>query len=175
MFSETTRCVGFPDDSPWSRGSLVGFSETVFALDGRFDPRLGGRGSGAVNPNALGSFLSGPGGLLVNPINRASFGRAEFWWGEGTGMGCATAFVGSTMGSASLVVGSGAIGSGLLDGELSSPLGGVLNGEIRASKEALRASGFKTLPAGSAIVVGLAGIFGFSALLTGGFTTDFAS
>lgn len=58
--------------------------------------------------------------------------------------------------------------SGLREGELSSLLGGVLNGEILASTEGLRASGFKTFPPGMAIVVGFAGILGLSALLTGG-------
>lgn len=67
----------------------------------------------------------------------------------------------------------GATGSGLCVGELSLLLGGVLKGDMRASNDGLRGpSGLSAMPAmfpsGGAIVIGFAGIFGFSALLTGG-------
>jgi hypothetical protein len=70
------------------------------------------------------------------------------------------------------MVGNGTIASGLLEGELSSLLGGVLNGDTEASKEGRRCSGLRALPlaipTGKAIVVGFAGIFGLSVRLTGG-------
>ena len=66
----------------------------------------------------------------------------------------------------------GTLGSGLLDGELSSLLGGVLNGDTRASKDGLRVSGFNAFPGGgptgTAIMFGFAGTFGLSARFTGG-------
>lgn len=170
--SETWRWVGFPDDRPSSRGSLTGFSETVFALAGTFDPRLGGRGSGGwENPNILGSFLSVSVGLLAKPIMRASFGRTELCSAGINGVGCAITLAASAGASACLRGGKGGIGgawSGLREGELSSLLGGVLKGDTLASKEGLRGSGCRTLGAGTAIAVGFAGIFGLSARLTGG-------
>lgn len=88
------------------------------------------------------------------------------------GAGCAITLLGVGVGSAGLIDGNGAIGSGLLEGELSSLLGGVLNGETRASIEARRASGFKALvivfAAGRTIAAGFAGMRGLSARLTGG-------
>ena len=67
--------------------------------------------------------------------------------------------------------GKGTTKSGLRLGELSSLLGGVLNGDVRAWKDGLRASGCSMLLLGIPTTVGFAGIFGFSARLTGGGTT----
>jgi hypothetical protein len=64
--------------------------------------------------------------------------------------------------------GGRATGSWLRTGELSSLLGGVLKGDMRASKEGLRASGWRILAAGRVMTFGLSGILGFSARLTGG-------
>jgi len=82
------------------------------------------------------------------------------------------ALIGATADSEDLSTPARAWGSGLREGELSSLLGGVLNGETFASKEGRRASGFRPRFGGKGIVVGLAGIFGLSARLTGGGTTD---
>ena len=89
IVSETCRCMGLTFTGTSSLESRVGFSETVFALAGRFVPRLGGRGSGWANPRCRGSFFSGPVGLLAKPSSRGSFDRNELVSGGGIGMGCA--------------------------------------------------------------------------------------
>jgi hypothetical protein len=100
-------------------------------------------------------------------MERGSFGRSAV-----SGIVAPVWFPGSDAGATGLMVGNGTITSGLLEGELSSLLGGVLNGDTEASKEGRRCSGLIALPpaipTGRAIVVGFAGIFGFSARLTGG-------
>lgn len=72
---------------------------------------------------------------------------------------------------ACLLAGIGLIGSGLIEGEFSSLLGGVLKGDTRASEEGLRATGWRILAGGIALTFGFAGILGLSARLTGGGTT----
>lgn len=140
-------------------------SETVLALEGKVDPRLGGLGSGAVKPNTLGSFRSDIGGLLENPNARASFECKLSLSHGANGVVCAIALFG--VGNASPGWRGGA-DSGLRDGEPSSLLGGVLNGEIRASNEGLRTSGLRPLLPGMEITLGFVGILGFSARFTGG-------
>lgn len=101
-------------------------------------------------------------------MNRASFGRST-----GSGRGGPVFRPDEGVGATGLKDVVGTFGSGLLDGELSSLLGGVLNGDTRASKDGLRASGFNALeeaggPMGTAIMFGFAGTFGLSARFTGG-------
>jgi hypothetical protein len=67
------------------------------------------------------------------------------------------------LGGDALAEGRAGNGSGF-----SSLLGGVLKGEIRASTEGRRGSGCRILVGGKEMALGFAGIFGFSARLTGG-------
>lgn len=128
-----------------------------------------------LNPRVRGSLFSELTGLLENPRNRASFCLSTVWSTAGAEAKGATGLTGATPGSPDLSTLIRVCGSGLREGELSSLLGGVLKGETFASKEGRRASGFRPIFGGKGMVVGLAGIFGLSARLTGGggFPDDF--
>lgn len=112
--------------------------------------------------------MSVDGVLEAKPRIRASFPPSD----SAAEVGWPADLLGTDVDSVVLRPSIGATGSGLRVGELSSLLGGVLKGDIRASKDDLRSSGLSALPAanpgGGAIVIGFAGIFGLSALLTGG-------
>jgi hypothetical protein len=105
--------------------------------------------------------------LAEKPINRASRGRK----GTGAETGGGILFDSDGVIGIDCVVGKGMTGSGLRDGELSSLLGGVLNGDTRvACIEGRLASGWRIFVEGVVIDPGLTGILGLSALLTGGGT-----